>query len=542
MRQVIFRMLGLVLAASALMLTTTSCEKDNSISEIPGCKDIICEAGDRPTFSFTVGDSWQLSSDAVWCKFVTPGGELQEMAGVAGSHTITLKITDDGIKNQPTFANITIKIGSNSGIIAKIERGADKLYMKLYDVTDTPKEAIELGYVDWVPFRIEANFRFAAIDIPEWVEIGYKEDGGTIIPSNSITGVPGEQTEGYARIINDGERERFEIKVDDGHKITFSDESGRNTFEFPIIYKGMGTDALTFTGPTEQYYGWEVSLDGQTFRQASSESGQVVTFNGSLDFYITAHENTYKIIRFEQKIERGISSYVAYKEETYGNEDMSWIGIKRDSDDPGLLTITVDPAESMRHGMVMALPTGIYNKKHSDILGNLFEMDSSSGVELPTIKSEYLPYVLMEFTQRDLEAQQANEGMYIYHSLTTLEIAATRSTDNELVEQYGVDEIYTCPFVNSTEGKRPGIIIDPRIEEWTTASYEGGNVSAEVSLNGELLKMSENEYYIGENKDERLALHLWGPSDGAWNDGNAVVVFKVGGTTKKVLIVTPPLK
>jgi hypothetical protein len=51
--------------------------------------------------------------------------------------------------------------------------------------------------------------------------------------------------------------------------------------------------------------------------------------------------------------------------------------------------------------------------------------------------------------------------------------------------------------------------------------------------------MREGEYYIGENTEERLAIHLWGPNDG-WNGQNMVVVFKVGDQVKKILVVTPP--
>ncbi len=528
-----------------LMIVTsfvaTSCDKEPNIGEIPGCKDIICTAGDKPTFSFSIENDWKLSSDATWCKFITYSGEQLEMSGGAGSHTITLKITDEGIKNQPTFANITIKVGDKEGIIAKVERGADKLYLKLYDVTDTPKTAIKLGYIDWIPFRLEGNFRFAATEIPEWIEIGHKQDSGTIEPNNSITGVPGEQIEAYARIVNDGERERYEIKADDGYVIKFADESGNNTFEFPIIYDGMGNDNLSFTGPTEQYYGWEVSLDGTKYRQTNSQNGQMFEYPNSLEFNIAALNDQYKVILFEKKIERGIPSYEVYKEEGYSEKEW-WVDIvrgkKSEDEDPGTLTVKVQATETTRHGILMVMPMGTYGQKHSDLLGNIFEMDGSSGVELLTIKQEYVPFILMEFTQRDFKELEAGEGMYIYHSLTTLEIPATKISDATLAEDYGTDQIYTCPFVNPIEGKRPGIIIDPRITNWTTEYYEAGNASAEVWYNGEKLKMSEDEYYIGENKDEVLALHLWGPTENFTE--NVYVVFKYGSDTKKLLVVTPP--
>jgi hypothetical protein len=533
----------MMVAASTLIITSTSCEKNTPAGEIPGCKDIICNAGDQPTFSFSAGADWSLSSDQIWCKFITSSGNLQEMAGHAGSHTITLKISNEDIKNQPTFANITIKMGGKEGIIAKVERGADQLYMKLYDVTDTPMSNIQLGYIDWIPFRLEANFRFAAVDFPEWMEIGILAEGSNsqVVSAGSISGFPGEQIEAYARIIPDGDRERFPIKASDGYTITFSDESGKNTFEFPITYNGMGNDELSFTGPTEQYYDWEVSLDGNTFRQVDSVSGTMYTFEESLDFNIVAQENNYKIIRFEKRIDRGISSYDVFMEGDYSGS-ASWIKIDRNMEDAGLLTISIGSSSSIRHGMVMALPIGTYELKRGDILGNFFEMDTSSGVELPTVKEEYQKYILMEFTQHDFNELGEYDGMYAYHSLTTLEIPCEAYRDNALSEKYADAQIYKCDFVNSVAEKRPGIIIDPRIEGWTTENYETGKASAELWLGDRKLTIKDDEYTMGENKDERMAAHLWGPKDGNWNNENVTILFKVDDIVKKVLVVTPPIK
>jgi hypothetical protein len=61
------------------------------------------------------------------------------------------------------------------------------------------------------------------------------------------------------------------------------------------------------------------------------------------------------------------------------------------------------------------------------------------------------------------------------------------------------------------ENKRPGIIIDPRVENWTTATYEEGIASAEVWLGEKQLKMSEGEFYMGENTIDRqifISRHL----------------------------------
>ena len=526
------------LIVAVVALLGTGCEKEKNIGELPGCRDIVCKAGDNPTISFTAGGDWQLSSNQAWCQFITPAGNTQDMAGHAGTHTISLKITDEAIKNQPTFAEITMKMGGKKGIIAKIERGPNQLYMRLYDVTDTPlnPQQIKVGYVDYITLRIEANFRFAATNIPDWIELGIKEDGSAdITPTESITGVPDEQTEVLLRIVPNGERERYAITAEDGHIITFTEANGEHTFDFPVVYDGMGTDELTFVGPTDQSYGWEVSLDGKDFQQKIVSDGTVRKYQNSLEFSIIAQNDNYHILRIEQEVDRGIPSYEIYEE-----GDNCWINFVRNPSDLSLITITIDPSDVTRYGLVMALPQGEWNKIRGSIDKYILEMDSSSGIDLPTIANEYQKYVIMEFTQHDIAEREEYDGMYIYHSITTLEIPAAEYNTNSVTDYYGVQEAYTCPFVNSIAEKKPGIIIDPRIEGWNIDNYENGIASADVWYKDEPLKMSENEFYIGENKDEILALHLWG-REGDFTE-NVYVVFKVDGTPKKLLVVTPPVK
>ena len=518
----------------SMAVTVASCGKDNTVHQLPDCKEIICNAGDHPTLTFTSGGDWQLSSDQVWCKFITSAGDLQEMAGPAGIHTVSLNITDENIKDSPTFANIIIRIGSQSAVLATVERGANKLYLKIYDITDTPTTSIEVGYVDWVPFKITANFRFAATDYPEWVEFGVKGEGNTMTPTTSITGTPGDTIEAYARIVNNGERECYKITEEDGYKITFSSERGES-FEIPVIYKGMGTDQIAFEGPTESIFGWEVSRDGTLFRQHSEETNQTVTYNSELQFNIIALNREYHVLHIEKIIERGIPSYTIFD---YTGGDRTWMCLDTKED-----TFTVNAmaeGDDKRYGTVMVLPTLIYNKIRASLEDNIFEMDSASGIELPTIANNYQQYVILEFTQYDFEAE-ATEGMYIYHSLTTLDIPAQAHTNASLAAEYGVEDIWKCPFVNSVAGKKPGIVIDPHVEGWNTEAFEAGNATAEVYHNGEKLKISEGEYYLGENMNEEMALHLWGPNEG-WNGGDVHIIFKVGDEAKKLLVVTPPAK
>ena len=497
-----------------------ACEKPVAEkAEFPTMQTIECRAGDKVTLEFSVKGDWHLSSDATWCKFITAAGKVLDTSGRAGSHTMTLEIGSDGLKDQATKANITMKLGGESRTIATIERGAKELVLKAYNSEGKSVESIEIGYSEWITTHVKANFRFAAIDFPEWVEI----DGG------SITGAADDEVEARLRIVPDGNRERFAFDSTKGHTITFGDEAGKVSFEFALTYKGMGEDNLTFTAPTADTFGWEVSLDGDLFQQMDDDE-TMNTFEDSLEFSIVAQDNEYAILYLEQVVERGIPSYNYFME-----GDSCWMHF-----DKATMTLTVDSATATRYGVVMALPMGIYNGVKGDVKASLFELDYTSGIGLETLKYDMLKYVIIDFVQHDLSEKSDYEGMYIYHSLTTWEIPATPITNAELEAKYGTTEIFEAPFVNSVEGKRPGIIIDPRIEEWTTLTCEEGRATAEVWYGDTQLKISEGEYYMGENKEELMSLHLWGPK-GEFSE-NIVVVFKVDGVAAKLLVVTPPAK
>lgn len=520
------KLLSMALLAAVALCTISCNDTKESVPQLPDMKIIKCSAGDRPDFTFTANSNWRLSSDAGWCKLQTSGGNLQEMSGVAGTHKIVLAIGNEQIKDRVTYANITIKMGSHEAIIAKVERNPDKYYVKIYDITETPIKNVKLSYNGYTPMLIEANFDFAAVEFPEWVEI---LDG-------SIYGRAGEQTETYLRIAANGDRERFPIQVEDGFVMVFSDESRseNKTFSFPIVYSGMGDYEIVIEGPTMNEFGWEVTADGKNFSQLAAD-GSVVTFENELNYNIVAHNNVYSMIYLERVVERGIPTFKYYTDE----ERNSWMHFNKER-----MALTIDATNNLRYGYVLALPQGLYNLIRVDLdNGILYEMDNSSGIDLPEIKSDYLKYVAASLTQRGtVEADPATE-MHIYHSITAYDIPATRYTNNEVMAQYGVSEAYIAPFINSIEDRQPCIVINPRIEGWDTQSYEAGNVGVEVWYKGEQLSLSDKEYYIGENVDELLSLQLYGPKGGFEIGGeNIYIVFKVGGEAKKLLVVTPPTK
>lgn len=525
MRTQLFRRVWSILLVAAMTISFTSCSDDkDDIPQLPNMKTIECKAGDRCNLTFSANSKWYLSSDSVWCKFETSGGNLTEMQGNAGAHNITLIIGNEQIRDQVTTAKITITMGSHRAIIAEVKRAPKNLYVQIYNIANEPIKSIPLAYNGYTPILIEANFDFTATDFPEWVSI---RDG-------VIAGYAGEQVEAYFGIVNNGDRERWPIKVDDGYTITFSDLKGEVSFSFPLVYNGMGEDNIIIEGPTTNNFGWEVTSDGKSFSQENDEGG-ITTFENELSYNIIAQSNKYHMVYIERVIERGIPSHRVYLE----NDKNNWMHFDKER-----MALTIDSTENIRYGQVLALSEYVYNLYRTDIENSdIFEMDNSSGIDLPQLRSDFLEYVIAEFTQRGTKEADPNSEMHIYHSITAYEVPATRYTNTDVLAEYGVSEAYIAPFVNSLEGRKPGIVINPRIEGWNTENYDLGNATVEVKYKNESLKMSNDEFFIGENVDELLALQLNGPKAGFEIGGeNIYILFKVNGEAKKLLIVTPPTK
>lgn len=522
MKKQLFKSVWTMMLMASVAIFASSCEDEvETIPQLPNMVVIECKAGDHPDFVFTANGNWRLSSDKKWCKFQTSGGNLLDISGRAGTHKITLIIGNEDIRNQVTTAKITIIMGSHKATIAEVKRAPDSLYLNIYNIANEPIKSVTIGYNGYTPMLVEANFKFYASEYPEWVEI---RDGG-------ITGEAEEQSEAYLRIRNNGDRERWPIKVEDGYTIVFSDLEGENTFSFPIVYNGMGEFEIITEGPTSNEFGWEVTPDGKVFSQ-QNDDGTTSQFENELKYNIVAHLDTYRILYLERVVERGIPRY-----NTYTESSKCWMHFDKETQ-----TLTVDPTDELRYGQVMVFPTGIYNLILSDLEnGILFEMDNSSGIDLPTLKPDYQKYVLTDLTQRGTKEADILTEMHIYHSITAFDIPAKRYYNSDITDKYGVSEAYIAPFVNSIPGKIPSIVINPRIEGWNTANYDTGIASAEVWYKDELLKVSDKEYYIGENVDELLSLELSGPKEGFEIGGeNIYIVFKVNNEAKKLLVVTPP--
>ena len=188
-------------------------DNDDAGSAFPEKQTLNCKDGDTAEFTFQVNTNWQLTSSATWCRFVTDEVEDYSLSGIAGKQTVKLKITDEALEfDAPTTAQLIMMIGADKAIVADVVRSSKNRSLKIYDMEGNEIEKIEVGYDEYLPFVVQANFRFAATNRPEWLDI----------EGNAIVGSINKKVTGNVKIISDPQYAKY---MQNG-ELTFTDEEG----------------------------------------------------------------------------------------------------------------------------------------------------------------------------------------------------------------------------------------------------------------------------------------------------------------------------
>lgn len=198
----------------ALCISACSDDDDDAVKAVfPEKQTVNCVYGDTKELNFETNADWQLTSSATWCRFVNDGHEDYSLSGTAGKQTVTLKITDEAVAfDAPTVARLTMMIGAEKAIIADVVRDNKMRELKIYDMEGNEIHEIEVGYNNYKPFQIKANFRFAATNRPEWLEIA----------GNTIVGTVNEMTKGEVKVIDSPQYAKY---IQNG-TLVFADEDG----------------------------------------------------------------------------------------------------------------------------------------------------------------------------------------------------------------------------------------------------------------------------------------------------------------------------
>lgn len=419
-------LIGLLMTFS---LAACSDDDDDTVTPIfPEKQNIICNAGDTREFTFTANTNWSLASSAIWCKFKADDMEEFTLSGAAGSHTVTLMVTDDNQKvNNISVAKLELTMGGQTIVIGEITRSKVKYELTIYDAdgneVDEETGALVVGYKKYAKFSVKANFRFAATNLPGWVEL----EGG------SMVGAVNQEVSGGLQIIENESREKYPVDPSNNNVITFSDEEGRAFRSIKVSYAGMPADILDLTRPSSYPTDWVVSMDGKTFTQKSSGgSTGDVTIAKRMPFTIKTLNDDYVFV---------------YMEEWEGDiylidPEMLWIHCEGDK---GKINLTVDAYEPFvgfqpeeRTGYVLAFSRAEYESIKDNLEGKI--------VENGEIAYRYEQNnLLISFTQKEIKSSGGDEVLFTAVDGTTQNpIECTSYTgDNatSLKTKYGVSSI-----------------------------------------------------------------------------------------------------
>lgn len=488
--------------AMMFIVSFTSCSDDKeegaTTPVFPEEQAISCNAGETKVLTFDANMTWQLSSTAaIWCKFEVNGEDKEVVKGEAGKQSITIKVTDAAQEiGKTSEAQLKLDMGGETKVIATVTRSAKGYSLKIYDAEGneiTTEQGLEVGYKKQISFTVKANFRFAATSFPEWVIL----DGG------SMAGEVNDKEEGELKIQatngltvkENGEYEKWPVEAgkDSKNVITFADEAGNASFSFPVFFKGMGAEDINITEPViSSRYGWNVSLDGKTFKLAGSMDGgeNVITFNDKMEFTVVSLKDEYEVVLLDAY--KGVSG----KKQI---EEMSEQWVKY-TYEKGKVTLTVTQFSDYYPGhnesrecYALVIPKAQYEQIKEDIVGNLVTVNEEGDQDLVYAYGQN--NLLINFVQKEEKA--AEEEAFDIKNGAYEPIDYTKEEDQSILNmltEYGITEVYS---ISANAGDR--LIIDPMLsaEKWQGSAIavdaQGNSITFdyEFSMTGD-----ETRFYI----------------------------------------------
>lgn len=415
--------LGWFFISLLMAFAVTACDDDdNDVVNVtfPEKQTIGGAVNETKSLTFDAVADWTLTSSTTWCYFITeetPAAKAAEsvkeyaISGKAGKQTVTIGISEEGQEyDQATVASIIIRMNGQEAVLAEVTRNAAGRTFKLYKkgegdawIEVSAEEGIEAGYDNFIQYKAEANFRFAATNRPEWLSI----EGGSIVGTTNQAVLFG------IKVIEN--RPDFSKYAQKGN-LNFQDEEGKSVFTYAVDYKGMNPEAMSYEGPKQ--WNWEVSLDGKSFIQTNqgiSGGSESSSYNKFVEFTITALNDQFYPIYVEEYTDfQGNPGY-----EYFLADESAWMKLEVKDAKTGKARVTVsqlDPEQSdieERTGYVFAFPKALYDKIAEDPENKDYGLfvSTDNGEGMPAQKELRYEYtesnLLMNLVQKELKSAES---------------------------------------------------------------------------------------------------------------------------------------
>lgn len=494
-------------------LAACSDDDDDAVTPVfPEKQNIVCNAGETKEFIFTANTNWSLASSAIWCKFQNNDTEEFVVSGTAGTQTVTIVATDENQKNDNvSVAKLELTMGGQTIVIGEVTRSAVGYELKIFDEEGTEINELKVGYQSFSKFSVQANFRFAATNLPGWVEL----DGG------SLVGPVDKKVDGGLKIIEDDNREKYPVEASDKNVITFSDEEGKAFYSFKVSYDGMTPGAMKLTLPASYPTNWVVSMDGKTFTQKSSGgSTGDVTIQKRMPFTVKTLNDDYEIVYMEEW-----EDWMGNKNISIIAPDMQWIHCEGEK---GKINLTVDEYSpniawgepETRTGYALVFSRAEYES----IKENLEETIIENGEIAYKYEQNNL---LIGFTQKEVKEEPGNQS-FIIKKAGWEEVSPIKTTNTSILEllqgNYFINDVYS---ISANAGEY--YAVNPLLSEseWIGEAYAINVDDEDVTVTLEASMDESGNMILGVTVPDVFKEDL-------------IIVFK--GTDmlfKKALVITP---
>ena len=364
------------------------------------------------SIEFNTNTDWRVYSDKIWVLFSTTeeGDYFNDISGVSGAHKIYMKITNDARTFEPAGAKVAFSYGGEEYKFGTIYRHAKTHSSGIVDENNNSVDEVVIDATASATIAIKASYDYGIKSYPEWIAEPTLYNGSYIL--NVI-----DEFVPYA--------------LDGDFVIASADGSVEHTY--PITYSGMNPSVMRIEGDYSPW-GWEVALDGKTFRyEGTSLEGETteITVENSLPFTAKCFNYDYTLVCATENSDGSIKIAAD-----------AWLWAEQSSSTKSAIEVYAKPFAATdarsRKGYLFAVPTGIYGD---------FMAAMSSAADALTFVDEHIDYVVVEATQKDIFAPDG----FIVTDATGATVECTKETDSDLYtwvsSELSVTDVYSITGV-----------------------------------------------------------------------------------------------
>lgn len=246
---------------TAAMFMVSACTEDDAVSPVfpENETPLNVKVGDKTEVTFTANMDWELTSSALWCVF---SDGSRRISGLAGEQKIELSISDEMLTFEESVSDITLTMGGESKVIAKVYRAPQEYEFSalLNDgeticSEETPAQILYEYDERETSVIINTNFDWKLSSCPDWL----------LIDEQFMQGKAGEEKTITIRL------NPISIKSSQNGTIKVFDKTENERGNIFVTYDGMPEGSIEFA-ITDPWKGVTFSGDGKMYSLGASIS------------------------------------------------------------------------------------------------------------------------------------------------------------------------------------------------------------------------------------------------------------------------------